>query len=48
MFEIPNEDSVSYVGTLDKATPSVILALQARRCIEDGASTFLVMVVDKQ
>lgn len=47
MLQPSNEDKVSYVGTSVKATPLVIATLQSKRCIEDGASTFLAMVIDK-
>ncbi|KAF5459681.1 hypothetical protein F2P56_019608 [Juglans regia] len=47
VFESPSEDIIRYVGASVKATPPVISALQARKCIEDGASAFLLMIVEK-
>ncbi|XP_035543106.1 probable LRR receptor-like serine/threonine-protein kinase RFK1 [Juglans regia] len=40
-------DCRKYVGASVKATPLLISALQARKCIEDGASAFLLMIVEK-
>lgn len=47
MFEPLSEDMMSYARASVKATPPVILALQAMKCIEDGVSTFLLMTMEK-
>lgn len=47
MFKPLNEVRVSYAGTSVKVTPPMIIDLQARRCIKDGAVAFLAMVVKK-
>ncbi|KAF5468689.1 hypothetical protein F2P56_012826 [Juglans regia] len=47
VFESPSKDIIRYVGAPVKATQPVISALQARKCIEVGASAFLLMIVDK-
>ncbi|XP_040990916.1 uncharacterized protein LOC121238139 [Juglans microcarpa x Juglans regia] len=47
VFKPPSENRMSYAGPSVKATPLVISTLQARKCIEDGASTFLLMNVEK-
>ncbi|XP_042942629.1 uncharacterized protein LOC122276790 [Carya illinoinensis] len=47
VFEPPTEDRMSYAGTSVKATPPLISALQARKCIDDGASTFLLITVEE-
>ncbi|XP_042956291.1 uncharacterized protein LOC122292137 [Carya illinoinensis] len=47
VFEPPTEDRMSYAGTSVKATPPLISALQARKCIDDGASAFLLITVEE-
>ncbi|XP_042954687.1 uncharacterized protein LOC122291105 [Carya illinoinensis] len=47
VFEPPTEDRMSYARTSVKATPPLISALQARKCIDDGASAFLLITVEK-
>ncbi|XP_042979945.1 uncharacterized protein LOC122310129 [Carya illinoinensis] len=47
MFEPPTEDRMSYTRTSVKATPPSISALQARKCIDDGASAFLLITIEE-
>ncbi|XP_042962470.1 uncharacterized protein LOC122296738 [Carya illinoinensis] len=47
VFEPPTEDSMSYAGTSVKATPPLISTLQARKCIDEGVSAFLLIIVEE-
>ncbi|XP_042958129.1 uncharacterized protein LOC122293683 [Carya illinoinensis] len=47
VFEPPIEDRMSYAGTSVKATRPLISALQARKCIDDGALAFLLITVEE-
>ncbi|XP_042969169.1 uncharacterized protein LOC122301871 [Carya illinoinensis] len=47
VFEPPTEDRMSYARTSVKATPPLISALQVRKCIDNGASAFLLITVEE-
>lgn len=44
VFHLPNDVEFKFRGNHVRATPPILLAIQARRCIRNGAPTFLAYI----